>query len=40
MDAWVAEYKAGEEAYLSKMAQQRADNVAKHGGTKVEGGLP
>ena len=39
MDAWVSEYKAGEEAYLSKMAQQRSDNVAKHGGTKVEVGL-
>ncbi len=40
-DAWTAEYKAGEEVYLSGMAQQRTDNVAKHNGeTKVEKGLP
>ncbi|MDO4619766.1 MAG: DUF3048 domain-containing protein, partial [Lachnospiraceae bacterium] len=37
---WIAEYKANEESYLSKMAQQRTDNIAKHGGTKVEVGLP
>lgn len=38
---WSAWYKEIEESYLSKMAQIRNDNVAKHGGkTKVEVGLP
>ena len=41
MEKWVSWYKEIEESYLTKMAQMRTDNVAKHGGkTKVEVGLP
>ena len=41
IEAWIADYKSTEEAYLTKMAQMRTDNVAKHDGkTKVEVGLP
>lgn len=40
-EEWTAAYKEGELEYLTKMAQERTDNVAKHNGeTKVEKGLP
>ena len=40
-EEWIAEYKAGENEYLTGMAQIRTENLEKHGGeTKVEPNLP